>query len=315
MKFPSLSTFFQPLSNHSKRAEHAAQEEDIMQVLKKVRQIEMKTKGLTDHFFGGEYHSAFKGRGMSFSEVREYSFGDDVRSIDWNVTARFNSPFIKVFEEERELTLMLLVDISASTLFGTGETDKRGLITEICATLAYSAISNQDKVGVIFFSDKVERYIPPKKGKSHILFIIRELITLKPHKEAKTDVVSALRYLNNIMKKRSIVFLLSDFRTQPYKEALTVAAKRHDITGVFVYDPRDKEFPEVGLVRMQDSETGKERLMDTSQRMFQQYYTRQFLDYEKNTKEVFTKSGCDLISLSTKDDYIKKLQGFFKNRK
>lgn len=275
----------------------------------------MKTKGLTNHFFSGEYHSAFKGRGMSFSEVREYSFGDDVRSIDWNVTARFNSPYIKVFEEERELTLMLLVDISASTLFGTGDTDKRGIMTEICATLACSAMSNQDKVGVIFFSDKVERYIPPKKGRSHILFIIREMLTLKSRPGAKTNVVSALKYLNNIMKKRCIVFLLSDFRTEHYKEALTVAAKRHDINGVYVYDPRDKEFPSVGLVRMQDSETGEIRLVDTSQQSFQRYYTKQFLENEKITKDVFAKSGCELISLCTSDDYVKKLQGFFNKRK
>ncbi|GBL34417.1 uncharacterized protein Mb1516 [Filimonas sp.] len=205
-------------------------------ILKKVRQIEIKTKGLTNHIFGGEYHSAFKGRGMSFSEVREYAYGDDIRSIDWNVTARSNTPYIKIFEEERELTLMLLVDISASSLFGTTQQTKRNLITEICAVLSFSAITNNDKVGVIFFSDKVERYIAPKKGRSHILFIIRELITMEPHRNAQTNVQAALKFLNNIMKKRAITFLLSDFNSAPFSDALNVAGKRHDIIGINVHD-------------------------------------------------------------------------------
>ncbi len=226
-------------------------------ILKKVRQIEIKTKGLTNHIFGGEYHSAFKGRGMSFSEVREYAYGDDIRSIDWNVTARSNTPYVKIFEEERELTLMLLVDISASSLFGTVSQTKRSLITEICAVLSFSAITNNDKVGVIFFSDKVERYIAPKKGRSHILFIIRELITMEPHRNAQTNIQAALKFLNNIMKKRAITFLLSDFISEPYKEALNVAGKRHDIIGINVSDKRDKEIPDVGVMKVMDAESGQ----------------------------------------------------------
>ncbi len=237
-------------------------------ILKKVRQIEIKTKGLTNHIFGGEYHSAFKGRGMSFSEVREYAYGDDIRSIDWNVTARSNTPYVKIFEEERELTLMLLVDISASSLFGTTSQTKRNLITEICAVLSFSAITNNDKVGVIFFSDKVERYIAPKKGRSHILFIIRELITLEPHHNAQTNIQAALKFLNNIMKKRAITFLLSDFISEPYKEALNVAGKRHDIIGINVSDKRDKEMPDIGVMKVRDAESGKMIWVDTSSTAF-----------------------------------------------
>lgn len=287
---------------------------NINDILKRVRSIEIKTKGLTNHIFGGEYHSAFKGRGMSFSEVREYSFGDDVRSIDWNVTARFNSPFIKVFEEERELTLMLLVDISGSALFGTAQS-KRDLITEICAVLSFSAITNNDKVGVIFFSDKIERYIAPKKGKSHILFIIRELITMTPHRNAKTDISQALKFLNNIMKKRSITFLMSDFVSGDYKAALQIASKKHDLIGIHVYDQRDVELPDIGIVHIEDSETHESRWIDTSSADFQKQYKKQFEQIERITKDSFAKSGASLVSIRTDDDYVKKLKIFFKSRR
>jgi uncharacterized protein (DUF58 family) len=285
------------------------------EILKKVRSIEIKTKGLTNHIFGGEYHSAFKGRGMSFSEVREYAFGDDVRNIDWNVTARFHSPFIKVFEEERELTLMLMVDISASSLFGSSIQTKRNLITEICAVLSFSAISNNDKVGIIFFSDKVEKYIPPKKGKSHILFIIRELITMTPHRNARTDIAEVLKFLNNIMKKRSISFLMSDFVSGDFKSALQIASKKHDLIGVHVYDKSDAEIPDIGLLHLEDSETHQTQWIDTSSTDFRMKYKDQFEKIEKHTKEVFAKSGASLVSVRTDEDYVKKLKIFFKSRR
>jgi len=284
-------------------------------ILKKVRQIEIKTKGLTNHIFGGEYHSAFKGRGMSFSEVREYAYGDDIRSIDWNVTARSNTPYVKIFEEERELTLMLLVDISASSLFGTTSQTKRNLITEICAVLSFSAITNNDKVGVIFFSDKVERYIAPKKGRSHILFIIRELITLEPHHSVQTNIQAALKFLNNIMKKRAITFLLSDFISEPYKEALNVAGKRHDIIGINVSDKRDKEIPDVGVMNVRDAESGKMIWVDTSSTSFRKKYAENYLQHEQHTRDVFMKSGSSFVPIQTDDDYVQKLQLFFKARK
>lgn len=284
-------------------------------ILKKVRQIEIKTKGLTNHIFGGEYHSAFKGRGMSFSEVREYAYGDDIRSIDWNVTARSNTPYVKIFEEERELTLMLLVDISASSLFGTTSQTKRNLITEICAVLSFSAITNNDKVGVIFFSDKVERYIAPKKGRSHILFIIRELITLEPHHNAQTNIQAALKFLNNIMKKRAITFLLSDFISEPYKEALNVAGKRHDIIGINVSDKRDKEMPDIGVMKVRDAESGKMIWVDTSSTSFRKKYAANYQQHEQYTRDVFMKSGSSFVPIETDDDYVQKLQLFFKARK
>lgn len=284
-------------------------------ILKKVRQIEIKTKGLTNHIFGGEYHSAFKGRGMSFSEVREYAYGDDIRSIDWNVTARSNTPYVKIFEEERELTLMLLVDISASSLFGTTSQTKRNLITEICAVLSFSAITNNDKVGVIFFSDKVERYIAPKKGRSHILFIIRELITLEPHHNAQTNIQAALKFLNNIMKKRAITFLLSDFISEPYKEALNVAGKRHDIIGINVSDKRDKEIPDIGVMKVRDAESGKMIWVDTSSTSFRKKYAANYQQHEQYPRDVFMKSGSSFVPIQTDDDYVQKLQLFFKARK
>lgn len=287
---------------------------DIRHLTSKVRQIEIRTKGLSNHIFSGEYHSAFKGRGMSFSEVREYAFGDDVRSIDWNVTARLNAPHIKVFEEERELTLMLLVDISASSLFGTNKQSKRDMITEICAVLSFSAMTNNDKVGVLFFSDKIERYIPPKKGKSHILFIIRELLSMEPHQNAQTDINIALKYLNNIMKKRAITFLLSDFYSESYKDGLNIAGKRHDLIGIHIYDKRDKELPDVGLINVEDYETKQQQWIDTSNINVRADYEKQFLAHEKTTKDIFKKSGSEFISIQTDEDYVKKLQVFFKSR-
>lgn len=284
-------------------------------ILKKVRRIEIKTKGLSSHIFSGEYHSAFKGRGMSFSEVREYSPGDDVRTIDWNVTARFRTPFVKVFEEERELTVMLLVDISNSSLFGTTGQTKRDLITEICAVISFSATTNNDKVGVIFFSDKVDKYIPPKKGKSHILRIIRELITIQPKQQSLTDVGECLRFFNNASKKRTIAFLLSDFISKPYSDPLKLTARRHDLVGIHVYDKADKELPDAGLIQVQDSETGAIKWMDTSDKNLRKYYTALFLDHQKYCVSTFRKCGAELISIKTDEDYIKTLQGFFVGRR
>ena len=286
---------------------------DISSLLKKVRQIEIKTKGLSNHIFSGEYHTAFKGRGMSFSEVREYQYGDDIRSIDWNVTARYANPHIKIFEEERELTLMLLVDVSASSLFGTSQ-KKRDTITELCATLAFSALSNNDKVGVLFFSDKVEMFIPPKKGKGHILYIIRELLTVESHKGAKTNIEEALRYLNNVIKKRSIAFLLSDFISPDFKQSLQIAKKRHDIIGIQVYDQRDAILPNIGLVKVQDSENGEETWLDTSMPDLRKFYKERFEKKSEQLKDVFNKSGADIIKISTDEDYVKPLKGFFKGR-
>lgn len=294
-------------------AEKGEIKNNTTELLKKVRQIEIKTKGLSNHIFSGEYHSAFKGRGMSFSEVREYQFGDDVRSIDWNVTARFSHPFVKIFEEERELTVMLLVDVSESSLFGTVHQRKKDLFTEICAVLAFSAINNNDKVGVIFFSDGVEKYIPPKKGRSHILFIIRELLTLEP-KKGGTNISETLRFFNNATKKRSIVFLLSDFFSGNYEDALTIASRKHDLVGVHVFDQRDKELPPIGLIKMEDAETRAVKWLDASDHQVQQYYTRQFLEHQLYCKNAFLKSGAALISIRTDEDYVKALQAFFLQR-
>lgn len=286
---------------------------DTSELLKKVRRIEIKTRGLSNHIFSGEYHTAFKGRGMNFSEVREYQYGDDVRAIDWNVTARFSHPYIKVFEEERELTVMLVVDVSRSSLFGTTRMRKKDLITELCAVLAFSAINNNDKVGVIFFSDGVEKYIPPKKGKSHILFIIRELLTLQPKKRG-TNISETLRFFNNANKKRTILFLVSDFFSSRYEEALTIASRRHDVIGIQVYDPRDKELPAAGMIKMKDAETGKEQWVDTSDKQVRKYYKDKFLEHHQYCKSAFLKSGAELLSVSTEDDYVKLLQGFFEKR-
>lgn len=284
------------------------------EILKRVRRIEIKTKGLTNHIFAGEYHSAFKGRGMSFSEVREYMPGDDVKSIDWNVTARFSHPFVKVFEEERELTVMLLVDVSGSSLFGAHQRLKRELITEICAVFSFSAATNNDKVGVIFFSDKVEKFIPPKKGRSHILRIIRELITLEPKQTGGTNIQVALDYLNHVQKKRTITLLLSDFVSEPYEQSLQLAARKHDLVGIQVYDKYDREMPTAGLVQFMDAETRQLRWVDTEDKNVRLYYTHTFDQYKKYCQHAFRKTGASLLNIRTDEDYVKTLQSFFKGR-
>jgi len=286
---------------------------DTSEILKQVRKIEIKTKGLSKHIFSGEYQSAFKGRGMSFSEVREYQYGDDVRNIDWNVTARSGESHIKVFEEERELTVMFLIDISPSSFFGTVNKFKSEINTEIVATLAFSAITNNDKVGAILFSDHVEKYLPPKKGKSHILRIIRELIYHKPAGK-KTNLEDALIYFNNVMKKRCTSFVLSDFLTDGYESALTIAAKKHDVIGLHIYDEKEMMLPKVGLIRVKDAETGAERIIDTSSKKLREKYNQWFLDHEKYFKEAFVKTGSDTLSIRTDDDYVKSLLKFFKRR-
>jgi len=284
------------------------------EILKRVRRIEIKTRGLSNHIFAGEYHSAFKGRGMSFSEVREYTPGDDVKSIDWNVTARFSHPFVKVFEEERELTVMLLVDVSASSLFGTHQRLKRELITELSAVLSFSADTNNDKVGVIFFSDKVEKFIPPKKGRSHILRIIRELIALEPANSSGTDIHVALDYLNNVLKKRTISFLLSDFISQPYDKALQLAARKHDLVGMQIYDLADRELPIAGLLQVMDAEKGTLQWIDTDDKQARNQYAKAFDMHRQYCVQSFRKSGASLLSMRTDEDYVKVLQGFFKGR-
>ncbi|MCZ4318293.1 DUF58 domain-containing protein [Aequorivita viscosa] len=286
---------------------------DTKELLKKVRKIEIKTRRLSDHVFGGEYHSTFKGRGMTFSEVRQYQFGDDVRNIDWNVTARYNEPFIKVFEEERELTLMLMVDISGSEYFGTQEQFKNEIITEIAATLAFSAMQNNDKTGLILFSDEIELYIPPKKGKSHVLRIIRELIEFKP-KSNKTDIANALKFLSSVMKKKAIVFVLSDFIADNYRDTLKIAAKKHDVTGIRIYDKAEENIPNLGMVQMEDQETGELLLVNTgSKNVRNQYYGyhRDRVDY---FNDAFTKSGAGALSSRVDESYVKKLLGYFKRR-
>jgi uncharacterized protein (DUF58 family) len=284
------------------------------EILKKVRRIEIKTKGLSNHIFAGEYHSTFKGRGMSFSEVREYLPGDDVKFIDWNVTARFSHPYVKVFEEERELIVMLLVDISSSSLFGTQKQLKRDLITELGAVLSFSATTNNDKVGVIFFSDKVEKYIPPKKGKSHILRIIRELIALEPKRTGDTDVRVALEFLNSVLKKRTITFVLSDFVSRPYDHALQLAARKHDMLGIHVFDKHDKELPSAGLVQVQDSETGEAFWLDTDSKTVRTDYAKGYEERNKYCVQAFRKSGAALLHVRTDEDYVKVLQGYFLSR-
>lgn len=286
---------------------------ETSELLKKVRKIEIKTKGLSKQIFSGEYHSAFKGRGMSFSEVRNYQYGDDVRNIDWNVTARTGDPYIKVFEEERELTVMLLIDVSPSSFFGTIKQMKNEILTEICAVLAFSAINNNDKVGVVFFSSKVEKFIPPKKGKQHILRIIRELINFEPSGSG-TDLGVALEYLNNLIKKRSIAFVLSDFMCKGYEDALRIASRRHDIIGIHMYDHRDRELPSVGLIRAMDAETKKMRWIDTSSSAVRAQYTKWFDDNYNYLKTTFLKSGTDHVSIRTDESYVNTLLKFFKKR-
>ncbi len=284
------------------------------EILKRVRQIEIKTRGLSNHIFAGEYHSAFKGRGMSFSEVREYAPGDDVKFIDWNVTARFSHPFVKVFEEERELIVMLLVDVSGSSLFGTSKRLKRELITEVSAVLSFSAATNNDKVGVIFFSDKVEKFIPPKKGRSHILRIIRELIALEPEQKAGTNIKAALEYLNQVQKKKSITFLMSDFISEPYEQQLQLAARKHDLVGIQIYDKHDRELPQAGLVQLMDAESGIMQWVDTDDKAVRAQYANSFDQHQKYCIQAFRKSGAQLLDIRTDADYVKSLQTFFKAR-
>lgn len=286
---------------------------DTKELLKKVRKIEIKTRRLSDHIFGGEYHSTFKGRGMTFSEVRQYQFGDDVRSIDWNVTARYNEPYVKVFEEERELTMMLLVDVSGSELFGTTNQFKNEIVTEISATLAFSALQNNDKVGLILFSDEVELFIPPKKGKTHILRIIRELLEFKP-KSNKTDIGEALKYLTNVMKKKAIVFVLSDFIASDYETTLKITGSKHDVTGIRVYDEREESIPNLGIVQMMDAESGKLKLINTQSKKVRNSYAEFHRDRVNYFKETFTKSGCGVLDCRVDESYVKKLLGFFKRR-
>ncbi|MHA6279117.1 DUF58 domain-containing protein [Salinimicrobium sp. CAU 1759] len=286
---------------------------DTKELLKKVRKIEIKTRRLSDHIFGGEYHSTFKGRGMTFSEVRQYQFGDDVRNIDWNVTARYSEPFVKVFEEERELTMMLVVDVSGSGLFGTRNGFKQDIITEIAATLAFSATQNNDKIGLILFSDVIELYIPPKKGRSHVLRIIRELLEFQP-KSQKTDLENALSYLSRVMKKKAIVFVLSDFIAEDYQRTLKITSGRHDVTGIRVYDEREEEIPNLGMVAMQDEETGKRIMVDTSSRSVRRNYSNYYRERVDYFSESFRRSGAGSLSTRVDESYVKKLLGYFKAR-
>ena len=288
-------------------------------LLKKVRKIEIKTRALSHQIFAGEYHSAFKGRGMAFSEVREYQYGDDVRNMDWNVTARLRSPYVKVFEEERELTVVLLVDVSRSRLFGTSGQSRKDMIAEIAAVLSFSAIINNDKVGALFFSDKVEKFIPPKKGRSHLLHIIREIIEFQPDSDA-TDISEALRYLANAIKKKCTAFLLSDMLdvnkdgTPRYEDALKVAVNRHDLSVIEVYDPRERNIPDIGLVNIKDSETGASAWVNTSDRKMRLAYEEWFRNVELSSAKLFMKYNVDRVSIAADDDYVKGLMTLFKNR-
>ena len=282
-------------------------------IIKKVRLLEIKSKKLTTDLFTGEYHSAFKGKGMSYKEVREYTPGDDVRFIDWNVSARFGHPFSKVFEEERELTVMLLIDISSSSLFGTSYGRKKDLITEIAAVLDFSAVNNNDKIGVIFYSDQVEKYIPPKKGRDHALYIVRELLTMEP-KNKGTQLSAALKFFRNSTRQKSIAFILSDFLDGNYEDALKVTGKKHDVIGIKVYDKMDMELPKAGLLQVQDAETGKTKWVDTNNSSVRKHYQDEFFSVTAYATEIFKKSGSDLLHIRTGDDYVKVLRRFFISR-
>ena len=286
---------------------------DTKELLKKVRKIEIKTRKLSDNIFGGEYHSTFKGRGMTFSEVRPYQFGDDIRNIDWNVTARYNEPFVKVFEEERELTLMLMIDVSGSELFGTEQQFKSELITEIAATLAFSALQNNDKTGLILFSDQIELYIPPKKGKSHVLRIIRELIEFQP-KSLRTNISEALQFLSRVSKKKAIVFMLSDFMDKGYEKPIQIAAKKHDITGIRIYDKKETELPNLGYIMVKDAETGTLMRVNTSSAAVRNEYTKQYRKTVNYFEALWQKSGAGVVSCRDDESYTQKLLGYFKNR-
>lgn len=292
---------------------------ETAELLKKVRKIEIKTKGLSNQIFAGEYHSAFKGRGMAFSEVREYMFGDDVRNMDWNVTARLNTPYVKVFEEERELTVMLLLDLSSSRIFGTKTRTKRELMTEIAAVISFSASANNDKVGAIFFSDKIEKFIPPKKGRSHLLRIIRELLEFEPTSK-KTDISQALRYLTNALKNRSTAFLISDLIDTNsdgyplYEESIKIASNRHDLSVIRVFDSRELELPNLGLVRFNDVETGAQQWIDTGSKDVRESFNNYTTYITKKSKDLFKRLGIDNVSISTSDDYVKELIKMFNSR-
>ena len=286
---------------------------ETSELLKKVRKIEIKTKGLSKHIFSGEYHSAFKGRGMSFSEVRNYQYGDDVRNIDWNVTARTGEPHVKIFEEERELTVMLLIDVSKSAYFGTVNQLKNEVLIEICAVLAFSAINNNDKVGVIFFTDRVEKFIPPKKGRQHILRIIRELLDFEPEGNG-TNIGATLDYFNNVIKKRSICFILSDFMAQGYDDPIRIAARRHDVIGIHLFDPRETALPNVGLIRAVDAETGTMKWIDSSSKQVRERYAQGFTDNYNYFKSTFVRSGAGTVSIQTNESYVNALLKFFQKR-
>lgn len=288
---------------------------EASELLKKVRKIEIKTKGLSRNIFAGEYHSAFKGRGMAFSEVREYQFGDDIRNIDWNVTARYGHPFVKIFEEERELTVMLLVDVSGSRDFGTVERMKKNVIVEIAAILSFSAISNNDKIGVIFFSDKIEKFIPPKKGRTHTLRIIRELLEFEPVSR-KTDIAMALRYLTNAMKRRVTAFIISDFmdKLPPLEQALSIANNKHDMVGLRIYDERETELPSVGMIKLKDAETGEYLWVDSSSYRVRETYSNYWSDRNRQLDGLLKKTGLDYVNISTREDYVKSLVALFKKR-
>jgi uncharacterized protein (DUF58 family) len=287
---------------------------ETSELLKKVRRIEIKTRGLSRNIFAGQYHSAFKGRGMAFSEVREYQYGDDIRDIDWNVTARYIRPYVKVFEEERELTVMLLIDVSGSRDFGSIHVMKKDVITEIAATLAFSAIQNNDKIGVIFFSDKIEKFIPPQKGKKHILYIIRELIDFQPDNK-KTDLNQVLKYMTNAIKKRCTAFLISDFIDKGnFKDALTIANRKHDVVAIQVYDRRETELPPVGLMKIKDAETGEERWIDSSSAKIRDMYSRWWSRRQQEMNDSFKKCRVDSVSIRTEDDYVKSLMTLFEKR-
>lgn len=286
---------------------------ETQDILRKVRKIEIKTRGLSHQIFSGQYHAAFKGRGMTFSEVREYQYGDDIRNIDWNVTARFNHPFVKIFEEEREMTVMLLIDVSGSNEFGTKSCLKEEMITEIAAVLSFSAIQNNDKVGVIFFSDQVEQFIPPKKGTSHILRIIRELIDFKP-KSQKTDIAEALRFFTNVIKKRSTTFLISDFLDDGFEDALKIASRKHDLSAVRIYDARETTMPSMGIVRFYDKESDRYSWVDTGDEALRKQFETWWHDKEKNLKTLFAKSGVDQAVIRTDQDYVPPLAGMFKRK-
>ena len=287
---------------------------ETSEIIKKVRKIEIKTRGLSSNIFAGQYHSAFKGRGMAFSEVREYQFGDDVRDIDWNVTARFHRPYVKVFEEERELTVMLLIDVSGSLDFGTQKQMKRDMVTEIAATLAFSAIQNNDKIGVVFFSDKIEKYIPPKKGRKHILYIIREMLDFQPESK-RTDVKQAVEFLSSVQKRRTTAFILSDFYVRDdFQQSLQICNRKHDVVAIQVYDQRAKELPDVGLMKVVDAETGFEQYIDTSSKRLRQAYQRYWMSRQAELQETFNKSNVDNVSIATNEDFVKSLLMLFKQR-